>query len=80
MIFLSKHLSRMEKNGLVERKSKDGDRRYTCVFLTEKGRTDAALSIDALTGLEEIALDGFSEEEKKRFISYLKRVNDNLRK
>ena len=35
-------LSRMEKNGLVERKSKDGDRRYTCVFLTEKGRTDAA--------------------------------------
>ena len=73
-------LSRMEKNGLVERKSKDGDRRYTCVFLTEKGRTDAALSIDALTGLEEIALDGFSEDEKKRFISYLKRVNDNLRK
>ena len=70
----------MEKNGLVERRSKDGDRRYTCVFLTEKGRTDAALSIDALTGLEEIALDGFSEEEKQRLISYLKRVNDNLRK
>ena len=37
-------------------------------------------SIDALTGLEEIALDGFSEEEKERLISYLKRVNDNLRK
>ena len=50
------------------------------MFLTEKGRTDAALSIDALTGLEEIALDGFSEEEKERLISYLKRVNDNLRK
>lgn len=73
-------LSRMEKNGLVERRSKDGDRRYTCVFLTEKGRTDAVLSIDALTGLEETALDGFSEDEKERFISYLKRVNDNLRK
>ena len=73
-------LSRMEKNGLVERRSKDGDRRYTCVFLTEKGRTDAVLSIGALTGLEETALDGFSEDEKERFISYLKRVNDNLRK
>lgn len=73
-------LSRMEKNGLIERRSKDGDRRYTCVYLTEKGRKKAELSVKALHDVERTALHGFSDEEKERFISYLRRVNGNLKR
>lgn len=73
-------LSRMEKNELIERRSKDGDRRYTCVYLTEKGREKAELSVKALHDVEKTALHGFSDEEKERFISYLRRVNGNLKR
>ena len=32
-----------------------------------------------LSELEKIALSGFSEEERKRFVSFLERVNSNLK-
>ena len=71
-------LSRMEKNGLVIRKNKNGDKRYICVYLTEIGKKDGKHVINALKLLEDIALKDFSKEEKEEFISYLKKVNKNL--
>lgn len=73
-------LSRMEKNGLIKRKSKEGDKRYMCVFLTDMGKENAGISIEALSNIEQTALHGFSEEEKSQFVSFLKRVNNNLKK
>ncbi len=71
-------LSRMEKNGLVIRKNKNGDKRYICVYLTELGKQDGKHVINALKLLEDIALKDFSKEEKKEFEFYLKKVNKNL--
>ncbi len=73
-------LSRMEKNGLVERKNRSGDRRYLCVHLTETGRKYGRLSVETLEAVEETALAGFSHEEREQFIAYLRKVNDNLTK
>lgn len=72
-------LSRMEKGGLIKRKSRVGDKRYMCVYLTEIGRENSKISVETLLELEKIALSGFSEEERKRFVSFLERVNSNLK-
>ena len=73
-------LARMEKNGLVERCSREDDKRYIFVYLTERGRTMAEASVDVLGKVEERVLEGFSEEERETFIFCLEQVNDNLRK
>ena len=73
-------LCRMEKNGLIERNSRDGDRRYTHVYLTGEGRKKAELSIAVLAETEDIALQGFSQEERELFLKYLSKVNKNLKK
>lgn len=73
-------LARMEKNGLIERRSREEDKRYILVYLTEKGRELAEASVDVFGKVEEGVLAGFSEEERERFISYLEQVNENLRK
>jgi DNA-binding MarR family transcriptional regulator len=73
-------LSRMEKNGLIERRMHDNNRRYLYVFLTEKGRTEVTYVEKAFVTLEGIALDSFTDKEKDQFIEYLKRVNNNLKR
>ncbi len=73
-------LARMEKTGLIERRSREEDKRYILVYLTEKGRELAEASVDIFGKVEEHVLEGFSEEEKSKFISCLEQVNENLRK
>lgn len=72
-------LSRMEKNGLIERQYKNGDKRYTCVYLTASGRKESEYVIDAFKYAEMETLNGFSETEKEQFILFLERVNKNLK-
>jgi DNA-binding MarR family transcriptional regulator len=72
-------LSRMEKKHLVERRMKEGDRRFLCTYLTDLGRKKAVEVEKAFAQLEEIALDGFSEEEKEAFFTFLEDVNKNLK-
>ncbi len=71
-------LSRMEKNGLIERRGKSGDKRYICVYLTDKGRKESEYVVTAFDAIEKEALKGFSVEEKEQFILFLKKVNSNL--
>lgn len=71
-------LSRMEANGLVKRQNKNGDKRYICVYLTNLGKENAKYVINAMKSIEDLTLEGFSEQEKETFISFLKRANKNL--
>lgn len=77
---LTSLLSRMEKGGLVERKCKTGDKRYICVYLTDFGRKNSEDVVKAFDYLESIALKDFSKEETEQFITFLKKVNNNLTK
>lgn len=72
-------LARMEKEDLVTRKVYPHNRRFLYVYLTEKGKVEAKFVIDSFEKLEENALIGFSDEEKSQFLSYLNRVNENLK-
>lgn len=73
-------LARMEKSGLIERHSREDDKRYILVYLTEKGRAMAEASVKVLGMIEKRVLEDFSDEERSIFISGLERVNRNLRK
>lgn len=73
-------LARMEKTGLIDRRSREDDKRYILVYLTEKGRAHAEASVNVLSDVEEHVFEGFSDAEREAFISYLERVNGNLRK
>ena len=71
-------LVRMEEQGMVERKAVPGDRRALRVFLTEKGREKQRYVQQVFTETEEIALYGFSEEERRQLHDYLHRIHVNF--
>ncbi len=75
---LTSLIARMEKNGLVRRENKSGDKRYICVYLTDLGKTASNYVINAFKTIEDIALNGFSNEEQEKFIFFLKKANKNL--
>ncbi len=77
---LTSLLLRMEKNNLVERKNKNGDKRYICVYLTDYGKKKSKSVIKAFETLEKVALKDFSTDQIEQFITLLKKVNNNLMK
>ena len=72
-------LSRMEEGGLIERAPTPGDRRGTRVEMTALGR-EAALCVQAFGDqVDEICLQGMSNEEARQLTALLGRVIDNLK-
>ncbi len=56
-------LLRMEENGLVLRRQKNGNRRSLYVSLTEKGKISAEKLMDIFNEAENIAVSDMAEEE-----------------
>lgn len=71
-------LNRMEKNGLVERRTDERDQRVTRVYLTEQGREVKEKVSEAINRMEAICFRNFSESEKEQFSNMLQRMIDNL--
>ena len=69
----------MEKRGLIERRRSDTDRRAYSIYPKEEARPIFDAVIKKFEETERIAFEGFSEEEKKEMIGYLKRVEQNIR-
>lgn len=71
-------LDRMERDGLVERKQSQTDRRAFLIYLTEKGKACEKDVIDAAQSLNASMQTNFSKEEQKQFQFYLLRLIENL--
>lgn len=71
-------LKRMEKQGIVERRVREGDQKSRYIFLTDRGRELAGTSVESFYRTEELAFSGFTEEEKTRLMAYCERIIDNL--
>lgn len=71
-------LGRMEDAGLIERRSKAGDRRVVAVFLTEKGRSAASDVLDCRSEVDDIAWQGLDTDERRRLSHLLDQVIWNL--
>lgn len=75
---LSRLVSRMEEGGFVQRSRAEDDGREVHISLSDKGRQTADGIIPLAVRYEDVALDGFSEEEANHFKDMLKRVYANL--
>ncbi len=71
-------LKRMEQQGIVERRRRDGDRKSRSIFLTERGRALANASVVSFFRTEELAFAGFTEEEKNKLTEFCDRIVNNL--
>ena len=77
---LTAMLDRMEKIGLIVRKSDPKDRRNRLIGLTEKAKSLQGDYIRISERMTEIYYTGFTEAEIMQFESYLQRVLNNLEK
>lgn len=75
---LTTMLERMEKQGLIQRRQDENDKRKTLLFLTEKAH-DLQKDYDAVSDrMGDIYYHGFSDKEIMQFESYLDRIRENL--
>lgn len=72
---LNEVLNRLEKNGLVERRPSETDKRVMIVHLTDKGR-----QVEQKDDEYEEIFDCLSSEELRQFSSYIDRILDSLEK
>lgn len=71
-------VTRMEEEGLVERRANADDRRVQAVYLTERGRIAAARALSCMDDVDAIAWRGFTDDERAQLSHLLDRVVNNL--
>ena len=77
---VSRMIDSLEKGGFVTRKIDKESRRSNLIALTDKGYEVQQKWQDHCRHMENIMLNGFSEEEKICFANYLSRAYKNFRK
>ena len=71
-------LNRMEMQNMIERRFQGGNRKTRYVYLTEYGKSLADKVIKRFNEVQEMALQGFSQEEIYSFQKMCARMLDNL--
>lgn len=71
-------LTRMEAEGLVERRPGADDVRVTHVFLTRKGRRKGQAARAAVDRVEQVLIEGLSRAQLRGGHRLLRRLRDNL--
>lgn len=72
-------LNLMEKNGLIERKSVDGDRRLKKIVLTQKAIEIQQRVIGDFEKLEKTIAKGIDKKDIEVFFSVLDKINSNIK-
>jgi MarR family transcriptional regulator, transcriptional regulator for hemolysin len=75
---LTRHLARMEAEGLIERHRTSTDRRAALVRLTDAGEAMYARLSGIVAASGDIVLKGFTPGEMEEFLRYLTRVIQNV--
>ena len=76
---LSKLLESMEKDGLIERRAPDDDKRKVAVFLTPPGRQLFDESLPLVLRYYAEFLSGISRSEMTVFMDVLRKIKSNIR-
>jgi MarR family transcriptional regulator, transcriptional regulator for hemolysin len=75
---MTRHLDRLEAEGLVERRPDPGDRRGTLVFATDAGRTRLSALWDVMERSERDLLAGMTEQEIDDLERLITRLRENV--
>ncbi|MCW3781901.1 MarR family winged helix-turn-helix transcriptional regulator [Defluviimonas salinarum] len=73
-------LARMERDGLIERRASETDRRSRLIYLTDTARQVRAEAVAAAQAQNAVALGRFTEEEKTQFLDMMRWVIGNMRR
>jgi DNA-binding MarR family transcriptional regulator len=77
-ITLSRHLDRMEADGLTERRRDPSDRRAHRLYLTDAGRALITAFHSVSADVMRDAIDGISDREIEKITALLLRMRSNL--
>ena len=72
-------IQKMEKQGLIERRSDEQDQRIMRLYLTEKAESCIEQVWDVVRRMEEMLIQGFTMEEKILLKRFLLQMLDNLK-
>ncbi len=72
-------LSRMERDGLVERRPHPSDKRAQLIFLTNKATAMQAEAIEAAMAADTDLLKDFRQFERELLLEYIRRILENAR-
>lgn len=68
----------MEKAGLAQRKTINGNRRSSYIYLTEKGREKLSIVTKEFEEIEREAFSGLSDSQVSECMETLKKIYENL--
>ncbi|WP_270998983.1 MarR family winged helix-turn-helix transcriptional regulator [Listeria seeligeri] len=77
---ITRHLKRMEEQGLITREKKDENKRYTYLFLTPTGESELASLLAEKEKFQNGALADFSEEEVALWLKSVTKMMNNIEK
>lgn len=77
---LANTLSRMERDGLIQRSPHPGDRRAQIITLTQLGRDLEAQAVEAAAEADAALFSGFKRFERELMIEYMRMIVENARK
>ena len=77
---ITRIIDNMEKNGLVERRIHENDRRSYRIFLTELGRNMKNDLISIEMEFDKISTSGLSDKQKEEFKQVLRIIGNNISK
>lgn len=77
---LANTLTRMERDGLIEREPHPKDRRAQIIMLTRLGRDLEGRAVEAAAEADAALFAGFRSFERELMIEYMRRIVDNARK
>lgn len=72
-------LKKLESDGFIER-VQGSDNRYNEVKVTERGKAVVEESFQMFSRLDMSLFEGFSDDELDGYISYLEKIQENIRK
>lgn len=74
----SRAITKLEKNGFIEKRSGEGNQKNKLLFPTEKGKEIYPFILRENEYSNKVALQGFTEEEIDDLVSALEKVKDNI--
>lgn len=73
-------IRKLKNQGYVDEKQIGSDKRQKMIFLTQKGLQYQKITSQISKDLLKTFYDGFSDEEKSKFLNFLERIEKNFEK
>jgi len=75
---ITRSIKKLVEDGFIERKQDVNDKRSYLLFVTKKGRDIEPSILDMFKEWNDIALEGFNDEEVEQAVQLMERISQNV--